>query len=182
MGAQADRTLPPGYPEGWERCAFTRDRVAYHIRPIRPDDADLERAFIAELSPESRYSRMLCALGAPSAQLLKQFVEVDYRRRMAFVAIEAAAPAHFIGIARYAEDGPATGEFAVAVLDEWQAHGIAAALSELLFAYAREHGMRVLHATMLASNRHMIELARWLGMTTRLSPDDAGLVVASRSL
>jgi hypothetical protein len=42
--------------------------------------------FIMRLSPESRYTRMFCAMREPSAALLEQFVRVDYHRNMAFVA------------------------------------------------------------------------------------------------
>jgi GNAT superfamily N-acetyltransferase len=102
---------------------------------------------------------------------------------MAFVAVLGAeAEERIIGVARYCEDGASSGEFAVAVMDAWQAHGVAVALSELLFEYARVHGVRHLHATMLATNTHMIELAHWLGMTTQRQADDPTLVTASRRL
>jgi GNAT superfamily N-acetyltransferase len=153
------------------------------MRPIRPDDAPRERAFIMELSPESRYTRMMFAIFEPAAELVERLVHVDYLRNMAFVAVVAAgAEERIIGVARYCEDGASGSEFAVAVMDDWQARGVAVVLSELLFDYARVHGVRDLHATMLATNTHMIELAHWLGMTTRRQPEDPTLVTASLRL
>ncbi len=174
---------PLPYPAGWERSALTRDEAAYRIRPIRPDDAPRERAFIMELSPESRYTRMMFATCEPTADLVERLVHVDYLHNMAFVAVVGTgAEERIIGVARYCEDGTSGGEFAVAVMDAWQARGVAVALSELLFDYARLHGVLELHATMLATNAHMIELAHWLGMDTHRQADDPTLVTASRRL
>ncbi len=172
--------LPPAYPIGWERAVITRDNLAYRIRPVRADDGARERAFILALSPESRYTRMLYTVGEPTDALIERLVHVDYVRNMAFLAVVGEGiEERIIGVARYAKDGPTRGEFAVAVMDEWQARGVAAALSEMLFAYGRLHGVRQLHATILASNHAMIELAHWLGMMTRPSPEDPTLVEAS---
>jgi acetyltransferase len=177
-----DATSPP-YPVAWERAALTRDGAAYRIRPIRADDSARERAFIVGLSPESRYTRMMSAMCEPPAALVERLVHVDYQRTMAFVAVLGAGDVErIIGVARYCEDGMSGSEFAVAVMDDWQTRGVAVALCELLFEYARAHGVRELHATMLATNTHMIELAHWLGMTTHRQAEDPTLVTASRAL
>src|SRR4051812_43070860 len=131
------------YPVEWERVAATRDGVSFRIRPIRVDDESLERRFIVRLSPESRYKRMMYAMNEPSPDLLHQFVHVDYQKDMAFVALIDEPPnEEIIGVARYASDrlGPDC-EFAVAVADAWQARGVGAALTRLLFEYAHAQGI-----------------------------------------
>ncbi len=171
------------FPSGWERSGLTRDHVMYRIRPIREDDAARERAFIMALSPESRYTRMMCAMREPLAALVERLVYVDYTRNMALIALVGFGGAErIIGIARYAEDTAGSAEFAVAVLDEWQRRGVAGTLSKYLFVYARRHGIRHLHATLLATNQAMIKLARRLGLCVRLDPQDSTLLAASRSL
>jgi len=171
------------YPAAWERNAQTLDGVAYRIRPIRVDDEEFERKFIMGLSPDSRYMRMMCAMREPSPELLYQFVHVDYRNDMAFVALSGEPPdEQLIGVARYARDASgADSEFAVAVSDAWQGRGVGATLTRLLFEYAREQGIHRLHGEILANNQRMIELVHWLGMETQLCPDDAHLVQASRA-
>ena len=52
--------------------------------------------------------------------------------------------------------------------------GVAAILSQLLFAYARIEGIRTLYAKILVSNQHMIEFARWLGMSIHSVPGPHG--------
>jgi GNAT superfamily N-acetyltransferase len=171
------------YSSRWERSGLTHDHVAYRIRPIHEDDAARERAFITALSAGARYTRMMCARREPVATLVEALVEVDYDHSMAFVAlVGGGAQAHIIGIARYAGDQAGGGEFAVAVLDQWQGRGVEGTLSKYLLVYARQHGVRSLHATLFATNRAMIELAQRLGMPPQLDPQDSTLMTASRSL
>ncbi|HEY0179997.1 MAG TPA: GNAT family N-acetyltransferase, partial [Dokdonella sp.] len=47
------------------------DGTRVSIRPIRADDAALEKAFIEHLSPESRRLRFLGSIGEPSAALIR---------------------------------------------------------------------------------------------------------------
>ena len=172
------------YPSDWERTASTRDGVPFRIRPIRADDEKLEHDFILKLSPESRYKRMMCVMKEPSAELLYRFVHVDYDRDMAFVALTGNSPdEEIIGVARYAHDrsGPNC-EFAVAIADEWQARGVGATLMRLLFEYAHARGIHQMYGEILADNNSMIDLVHWLGMRTRLCPQDVGLVEASREV
>jgi len=171
------------YPAQWERVAHTLDGAEYRIRPIRADDLQRERDFIMGLSEESRYTRMMYAMREPSPALLDRFVHVDYHRDMAFVALFGEQDhEQIIGVARYSADD-ATGtdcEFAVAVTDAWQARGVGATLTGLLFEYARNEGFHKLHGDVMVSNQRMIELVHWLGMKTQRSPTDGTLVEASR--
>lgn len=178
------------YPTAWERSARTLDGQEFQIRPIRPEDEQLEREFLTELSPESRYRRMMCAMREPSQELVRRFVNVDYHRDMAFVAIVAAPAApglraipHFIGVARYAADPVgAGGEFAVVVTDKWQARGVGATLMQTLLEYARTQGFHDLHGEILSTNTRMVQLAQYLGMQTHLCEGDPGITEASRDL
>jgi acetyltransferase len=172
----------PPYPAEWERTATTRDGIRFRIRPIRPDDESLDRQFIVRLSPESRYKRMMCAMKEPSPELMHRFVHVDYKRNMAFVALLGEPPnEEMIGVARYSQDtdGPDC-EFAVAVADAWQARGVGATLTRLLFEYAHEQGIHQVYGEILANNDQMIDLVHWLGMNTRICPEDGSLIEASQ--
>jgi acetyltransferase len=170
------------YPAQWKRVAHTRDGVEYCIRPIRADDLLRDKDFIMGLSPESRYTRMFTVMREPSAALLEQFVHVDYHSSMAFVAVVGEEERErIIGVARYAaEPNGRDCEFAVAVADVWQARGVGATLTRLLFDYARTQGFHKLHGDVLASNHRMVELVHWLGMNIQRRPDDETLVDASR--
>ena len=169
-------------PSAWPQQARTRDGAEYRIRPIRADDRERDRAFIAGLSAQSRYSRMMGLMREPSAELLDRLVRVDYRREMALVAVVGeGADEAIIAVARYGGN-PAYCEFAVAVADGWQGRGIGTQLSELLFAYAKANGVRRMYAILLADNKRMLKLADDLRMSVRRSTEDNSIVEAWRTL
>jgi acetyltransferase len=70
-------------------------------------------------------------------------------------------------------------EFAVAVTDAWQARGVGAKLTRLLFDYARTQGFHKLHGDVLVGNSRMVELVHWLGMKTERSPSGGTLLEVS---
>jgi acetyltransferase len=188
MKTNDSASSPPGppsgaYPHAWIRDASTLDHVPYRIRPIRPDDAARELAFIQALSPDSLYNRMLCGFKLPSAEQLEHWVCVDYRLEMAFVAVVGeAGDERIIGIARYSTDGDHCCEYAIAIADAWQDHGVGTALSHLLIEYARMCGITEMHAVMLATNHRMLDLARSLGMRLSLDRREPRLMSASLPL
>ena len=168
----------------WPRTACMQGGVEYRIRPIRPDDAGRERAFILSLSPESRFQRLMYTLREPSAEFVARLVDVDQHEDMALVAVLGeAADEKIIGVARYsADEGGQDCEFAVAVADEWQCRGIGSTLTKMLFEYAAHEGFRSIYGTVLASNQRMLELAEWLGLTVETPVPGQATVRASRRL
>ncbi len=173
------------YPRDLELPGRTRDGAGYRIRPIRGSDLDRERAFIEGLSGVSRYRRMLGAFREPPAGLLDQFVNVDYRDRMALLATreDAGAEERIIGVARYAAAaGGSECELAVTVADAWQGRGIGSTLSRLLVEYARARGFRLMTGTVQAENKAMIALALSLGMRLARIPEDPTMLRFSLEL
>lgn len=151
----------------WIWTTAARDGTAVTIRPLRRDDEQREIAFIGSLSERSRYFRMFTPLKFLSPQMLHQFMDVDYDRRMALVAtVNSGDNETFVGVARYAAtDRPDRAELGVTVTDDWQRHGIATILVRALMRFAQSHGFRELTGVVLPENRGMIELARSLGFT-----------------
>lgn len=176
-------TSKPHAP-GWPRTEHSSDGIAYHVRPIRKDDAAREREFILALSPESRFQRFMHSMREPSEELIAQLVDIDAHARMALVAVTGKPPdERIIGVARYAADPDGRDcEFGVAVADDWQCRGIGTTLARLLFDYAQREGFRSIYGNVLANNQRMLELAEWLGL--RVEPGEPGqpTVRASRRL
>ena len=168
--------------EGWPCYFKTRDGVEYRIRPIHADDAERDRAFIQGLSDSSRYNRMMGLSRRPSPELLDHLVHVDYRHDMAFVAVVGeGASETFIGVARYGGP-PAACEFAIAVADQWQSRGVGSTLTQLLFTYAKAHGVRQVYGIIFANNVPMLKLAACMQMTLRRSSNDDAVLEAWRTL
>jgi hypothetical protein len=58
------------------------------IRPIRPEDAELDQRFVRGLSKESRYFRFMDAMHELPETLLASLTQIDYgREKMALIAV-----------------------------------------------------------------------------------------------
>ncbi len=57
------------------------------IRPIRPEEADIEKDFVHRLSERSKYFRFMQALQELTPEMIVRFTQIDYDREMAFVAV-----------------------------------------------------------------------------------------------
>ncbi len=159
------------------------------IRPIRPEDAEIEQAFVRGLSERTKYFRFMQSLDELTPAMLARFTQIDYDREMALIAVveEAACEKERceveIGVARYIinPDGKSC-EFAIVVADAWQHRGIAHRLMERLMEPARERGLEVMEGEVLATNHEMLALARVMGFTLRELPDDPAIRHISRRL
>jgi len=172
------------YPAELAGTMTLRDGASLAVRPIRPEDATLERSFVNGLSEESRYFRFFYRMHELTPQMLARFTQVDYDREMALVAIvpDASAPEgeRFVGVARYiANPDGESAEFAVVVADDWHGRGVAYALMERLTASARLRGFAELSGAVLRSNRSMLRFVERFGFKTADDPQDPDQVVAT---
>lgn len=168
------------YPAELEGELKLRDGSTVVTRPIRPEDAALERRFFEGLSEKSRYQRFLNQMAQLPPQLMARFTQLDYDRELALVAL-APDSGEFIGVGRYAPNADGeTAEFALTIADAWQGKGIGRALLERLCDCARAAGYRTLYGHILHANREMLELAERLGFTK--SASDSELISVARAL
>lgn len=135
------------------------------LRPIRPEDAEMEQAFVKNLSAETRYFRFMDTLRELTPQMLVRFTQIDYDREMAFVAVVAEGGRETeVGVARYIAnpDGESC-EFALVIADGWQRKGLGRRMMEQLVDAARVRGLKSMVGHVLAENRGMLSLCRKLG-------------------
>ncbi|MDD2744542.1 MAG: bifunctional acetate--CoA ligase family protein/GNAT family N-acetyltransferase [Rhodocyclaceae bacterium] len=150
------------------------------IRPIRPEDADLEQAFVKSMSDESRYYRFMDTLRELTQTMLVRFTQIDYDREMALVAIlppqEEGGKEEQIGVSRYVvnPDGESV-EFALAVGDNWQKSGVGRKLMTALIDCARQKGYRAVIGDVLSTNSKMFRLMTSLGFSIHPHPDDTAV-------
>jgi acetyltransferase len=168
------------YPAELEGELRLRDGSVVAVRPIRPEDADLERQFVDALSERSRYQRFINQMSHLPPRMLARFTQLDYDRELALVALAPDGKA-FVGVARYAPNADGeTAEFALTVADAWQGRGVGHALLERLCDCARAAGYRELVGHILNANQEMLDLARHLGFIP--SGRDGELVTVARAL
>jgi acetyltransferase len=129
------------------------------IRPVLPQDAPLEQAFVRALSDEARHKRFFSPLKELPPQLLTRFTEIDYRDHLALVAQTFTDGAErIVGDARYIVDDEASADFAIAVADQWRGRGLGRLLLTRLECHAAASGVRQLHGDTLHDNAGMLRL------------------------
>jgi GNAT superfamily N-acetyltransferase len=135
----------------------------FWVRPIEADDKAALAAFFSRLSDESRRRRFLGAKPKLSGRDLAFLTEVDQRRHVALVALDAANA--IVAVGRYAAWADETGraDMAVAVIDEWHGRGLGSALGERLVAQARASGLSALTGSTFAINTPAKALLSRLG-------------------
>jgi acetyltransferase len=175
------------YPVELEGAITLRDGTVLALRPVRPEDAEIERAFVAGLSEETRYFRFFYRLHELTPAMIGRFTQVDYDRELALLALteDAQAPGgqSIVGIARYiANLDHATAEFAIVVTDAWQHRGVASQLMKALIACARRKGLRSLEGVVLRSNQNMLHFVQRLGFDVHDDPSDPEQVNVSLAL
>jgi len=168
----------PAYPAALIRNVSLPDGRAVTIRPIRPEDAAIERDFVNNLSAYAKFQRFLFTVRELTPEMLSRFTQIDYEREMALIAVlDTPQGEREVGVARYSmlPDGRSC-EFAIVVADDWQGQGLAYQLMRSLIDSARDRGLRVMEGFRLLQNVRMRDLARTLGFQSGADPDDPDLV------
>jgi acetyltransferase len=154
------------------------------IRPIRPEDADIEIRFVHDLSEESKYFRFMNSMQELTETMLVRFTQIDYSREMALVAVtEEQGREVELGVTRYAinPDGD-TCEFALVVADNMQGKGLGQKLMVSLMEAARASGLSVIEGEVLSNNHNMLKLMNRLGFSIKVSDEDPGIMKVSKPL
>ena len=148
------------------------------IRPIEPEDAEIEQAFVQRLSPETRRRRFLAAIRELTPSALQRFTQPVYPQEQALIAtIRESGVEIEIGVARYAgKPGGVSAEFAIVIADEWQGKGLGRCMMQELIEAATAVGMRHLEGLVLRENRHMLQMVRDLGFRIENNAEDPDLV------
>jgi RimJ/RimL family protein N-acetyltransferase len=141
-----------------------RDGGTVFVRPIRPGDAASLAEFHRGLSEESVYLRYFTPHPRLSDAEISHLTVVDYRWRMAFVAVLGD---RIIGVARYeGKEGTTDAEVAFVVADADHDRGIGTVLLERLASAAQEAGITEFYATTLWENLRMRAVFQDAGFVT----------------
>lgn len=156
---RAERKLPE------ELLAELDDGTRVTFRVLRPEDRELIKRGLTELSPMSRYRRFFHEVDKLTEKQLDYLTEIDYVNHFAWVAVLTDDPSRGIGVARWvrASDDPEIAEAAVTVIDSFQNRGIGNTLLRIATASAIERGIRSFRAWALGDNQPMMELLKNFG-------------------
>jgi acetyltransferase len=147
------------------------------IRPIRPEDADLEQTFTRQLSDEAKYFRFMSSIQELTPDMLTRFTQIDYHNEMALIAVTDEGNHELeLGVARYVTNPDKKScEFALVVSDQWQRQGIGHKLMHQLMEIARDRGLERMEGEVLSNNFKMLDLMKSLYFSISTSPDDSGI-------
>ncbi|MEI7444191.1 MAG: bifunctional acetate--CoA ligase family protein/GNAT family N-acetyltransferase [Burkholderiales bacterium] len=188
-GAYGHLAIHP-YPRELEETVTLKNGDTVLLRPIRPEDADREREFVARLSPQTLYRRFMMPVKELSDAMIERFTQIDYDRELALVALrneDGGTPggpgSRIVGVARIIptwEDR--TAEFAIVVGDWMQHSGLGRELMLRLFDAGRTRGYSVIEGIVLGENVSMLRFCERLGFRITLNPDDPAERIARKTL
>ena len=148
------------------------------IRPIRPEDAEIEQQFVRGLSSEAKHFRFMSSLQELSRETLIRFTQIDYHDEMALIAVRPEETGEQeIAVARYVTNPDRRScEFALVVSDRWQRRGIAHHLLQKLIEVARGRGLEKMLGEVLRTNSKMLELVKSFGFEVKSHPTDNSIL------
>lgn len=181
------------YPSDREQEWPMRGGGVYHVRPIRPDDAQMLQDFVRVMSPESRYFRFVSSMRELSVKMLARFTLIDYDREMALVAIHTQRTPNdsggfteterIIGVSRYVTNPDMnTCEFSLAVADDFAGHGIGSRMMLSIMDVARSRGLSQIEGLVLNNNVTMLKLMRTLEFEIKRYDEDPDFRLCVRVL
>ena len=173
------------YPTRMIKTLCLGDGTTVTIRPVRPEDAQMQQEFVRNLSEESRYNRYMSSIKQLSQSMLVRFTQLDYDREMALSMLREGenGKEEQLAVARFITDPDNEGcEFALEVADQWQGRGIGFILMSALFDAAQDQGLKVMRGEVLSGNKGMHKLMRKLGFSLETHPEDSSLMLVSKEL
>jgi len=177
-GRATDRFAILPWPSELVRRLRWADRDVV-LRPIRPEDEALHRAFLERAAPEDLRMRFFSSRRQLPRSELARLVQIDYAREMALVAVGRAADGgdEILGVVRAVRDPDnLEAEFAILVRTDLKAHGLGRLLMDAIVDYQRGQGTRRLVGDVLADNAAMRALMDDCGFALDLHGIEPGAV------
>ena len=172
------------YPADLETHFQLPDSTNVTIRPIRPEDAEIEADFIRDLSDEAKYFRFMHAIDELTPEMLARFTQIDYDREMALIAV-TYEDGHEVehGVVRYITNPDQNScEFALVISDTLQGHGIGQRMLNRLMEIARSRGLDMIEGEVLSDNHRMLQMVKSMGFQIQMSDDDPTIQNVSKML
>jgi RimJ/RimL family protein N-acetyltransferase len=162
---RGDEVASDGTPDGFKLSVVLKDGSLANLRPTHPDDEDGILALFYRFTPRTVYLRFHHVLKEMSREDVRRICTVDYDNSFALVAtVVSDGEEKIIAVGRYARlPGTNTAEIAFAVEDPYQGKGLGTHLLHHLAVIARERGINVFEAEVLAQNQDMLRVLKKSG-------------------
>lgn len=150
------------------------------MRPLRPADGALYPDFIAHVTSDDLRLRFFAPIRELSKERIAEFTNLDYRRAMAFIAIEEATST-MLGVVQLHLDRDGA-EYAVMVRSALKGHGLGWLLMQRIIEYARLIGLKRMHGQVLSENTTMLQMCTELGFHIAEDPNSRSVKVVTLEL
>ncbi|MFC3714676.1 GNAT family N-acetyltransferase [Luteimonas soli] len=167
------------YPKEWERSIVLADGREAFVRPVRPEDDAMFRAFFARVSAEDLRLRFFRAVRDFSHDFIARLVQLDYARSMALVAIDAASGEMLGAVRLLADANYDRGEYGIMVRSDLKGAGLGWQLMQAMIEVARWLGLNVIEGQVLRENSTMLSMCRQLGFEVVPDPEDATVMLVT---
>ncbi|MCC5977680.1 MAG: bifunctional acetate--CoA ligase family protein/GNAT family N-acetyltransferase [Salinarimonas sp.] len=163
------------YPEEWETPFTTRDGRDVLIRPVRPEDEELFKAFFAKVTTDDLRLRFFAPVRDFSHAFIARLIQIDYARAIAFTAVDRESGEMLGAVRLHADADMETGEYAILLRSDLKGIGLGWRLMRMIIAWAEAEGLSVIEGQVLRENTTMLDMCRKLGFALRADPDDPDL-------
>ncbi|MFN3688729.1 GNAT family N-acetyltransferase [Salinarimonas sp.] len=170
------------YPNEWERRLTLHDGRAALVRPVRPEDEDLFRAFFQKVTADDLRLRFFAPVRDFSHSFIAKLVQIDYARAIAFVALDPDSGEMMGAVRLHADANHESGEYAILLRSDLKGIGLGWQLMQLMIEWARTEGLQHVEGQVLRENRTMLDMCRELGFEVGADPYDPDLKVVRLEL
>jgi len=162
------------YPIEEEVTAVLKDKRSVLLRPATPSDAGEIRDLFHHMPEADIYTRFFRQVRRLSDDDVQRLCNVNFENEVAFVAVtgDREDPLVVAHACYFLDPSTNLAETAFMVNPQWQGCGLGAALQQRLADHAKARGVRGFVAEILATNAHMIRLAK--SGSTQVSVESAG--------
>ncbi|NCT72416.1 MAG: bifunctional acetate--CoA ligase family protein/GNAT family N-acetyltransferase [Xanthomonadaceae bacterium] len=167
------------YPTEWERTIPLGDGQPALVRPVRPEDDAMFRAFFTHITDEDLRLRFFQSVRHFSHEFIARLTQLDYARSIALVAVHPGTHEMLGAVRLHADANYETGEYGILVRSDLKGHGIGWKLMQIMIEYARWLGLKTIEGQVLRENRTMLAMCESLGFRVKLDPDDPTLMHVS---
>jgi acetyltransferase len=168
------------YPRELEECVTLKSGRHVTLRPIRPEDEETHRIFLASLTDEDLRLRFFGVVQREfDHKDIARFTQIDYDREMAFIATapdETGEP-ETLGVMRTnTRPDNSEAEFAIVVRSDMKGEGLGSMLFHKGISYTKDRGTALLTGQTMLENKAMQGLSKKFGFEISPDPHDEDLV------
>ena len=164
------------YPNEWERSITLSDGSPALVRPVRPEDDGLFRAFFARVTDEDLRLRFFQSVKHFSHEFIARLTQLDYARSIALVAVDPRSGDMLGAVRLHADADYDRGEYGILIRSDLKGQGIGWRLMQIMIEYARWLGLKLVEGQVLRENSTMLAMCQSLGFQVKADVEDSTLM------